>query len=381
MGTIMSVFKDGNSWAYKGKIAIPFEPGKYKSYYKRGFSKKKDAQRAEQLFRDNFSTHQKDITFDELVNLYRANYRTQNVKESTLIGDESYYRLHIQPVLGKYPLSQVTTQAIDLWKSYMIKKPKTERKKNKNEYYSTATINHAKSVISKYLSYAVRLGFISYNPCHNVPSYQNKEELKEKQEIKFWEVNEFKTFIASVDEKRWNDIFTFLFFIGLRESETFALSWRDVDFQKCTLRINKSITYKTKAAPWKITTPKNENSIRIIDLQDTLLDRLKNRLEKEKHKDGFTLDYFIFGDIKPVSRSDLARKMDYFIQLSGVSRITPHGLRHSHASFLIKSKIDDSLIAERLGHTVAELRKTYAHIYDSMRQDMKRILDETCKIE
>ena len=40
----MSVFKDGNSWAYKGKIAIPFEPGKYKSYYKRGFSKKKDAQ-------------------------------------------------------------------------------------------------------------------------------------------------------------------------------------------------------------------------------------------------------------------------------------------------------------------------------------------------
>ena len=90
----------------------------------------------------------------------------------------------------------------------------------------------------------------------------------------------------------------------------------------------------------------------LLILQNTLLDRFKNRLEKEKHKDGFTLDYFIFGDIKPVSRSDLARKMEYFIRLSGVSRITPHGLRHSHASFLIKSKIDDSLIAERLEHTV-----------------------------
>lgn len=41
-------------------------------------------------------------------------------------------------------------------------------------------------------------------------------------------------------------------------------------------------------------------------------------------------------------------------------------------SFLIKNKIDDSLIAEKLGHTVTELRKTYAHIYDSMRQDMKK---------
>jgi len=50
-------------------------------------------------------------------------------------------------------------------------------------------------------------------------------------------------------------------------------------------------------------------------------------------------------------------------------------------SFLIKNKIDDSLIAERLGDTVTELRKTYAHIYDSMRQNMKKILDETCKIE
>lgn len=118
----MSVFKDGNSWAYKGKIAIPFEPGKYKSYYKREFSKKKDAQKAEQKFRDSFSTRQKDITFDELVILYRENYRMQNIKESTLIGDESYYRLHIQPVLGKYPLSQITPQAIDHWKSYMIKK-------------------------------------------------------------------------------------------------------------------------------------------------------------------------------------------------------------------------------------------------------------------
>ena len=159
----------------------------------------------------------------------------------------------------------------------------------------------------------------------------------------------------------------------------FALSWRDVDFQKCTLRINKSITYKTKVAPWKITTPKNENSIKIIDLQDTLLDRLKNRLEKEKHKGGFTLDYFIFGDIKPVSRSDLARKMDYFIQLSGVSRITPHGFRHSHASLLIYNKVDDSVIAERLGHTIEELHETYAHIYNDLRTEMKDKLDEIFK--
>lgn len=90
------------------------------------------------------------------------------------------------------------------------------------------------------------------------------------------------------------------------------------------------------------------------------------------------MDYFVFGDIRPMSRTDLARKLEMYISISGVKRITPHGFRHSHASFLIMNGIDDSLIAERLGHTVAELRKTYAHVYKSMRQNMKSILDEKC---
>ena len=87
------------------------------------------------------------------------------------------------------------------------------------------------------------------------------------------------------------------------------------------------------------------------------------------------MDYFVFGDIRPMSRTDLARKLEMYINISGVKRITPHGFRHSHASFLIMNGIDDSLIAERLGHTVAELRKTYAHIYTEKQEKMTAKLD------
>ena len=38
---------------------------------------------------------------------------------------------------------------------------------------------------------------------------------------------------------------------------------------------------------------------------------------------------------------------------------------------------DDQLIAERLGHSVSELRKTYAHIYSESRREM---LDKLNKI-
>ncbi|WP_407717635.1 tyrosine-type recombinase/integrase [Floccifex porci] len=65
-----------------------------------------------------------------------------------------------------------------------------------------------------------------------------------------------------------------------------------------------------------------------------------------------------------------------YISKSNIERITPHGFRHSAATFLIQNRVDDTLIAERLGHTVNELRKTYAHVYKSMRNDMKNKLNE-----
>lgn len=374
----MAVYRAKNGWCYKGRIPVPFQKGKYKDYYKSGFKKKSDAIKAEQAFRDSYSTNMSDLTLDRIVALYHENYRMQNVKESTLIGDESYYNHHIKPVLGNYRLNDITPQAVERWKSYMINKPKFDKKRNSNEHYSASSVNHAKNVLSKYLSYAVRLGYIPYNPCHNVPGYINKEEIKDQKLDNFWEVDEFKKFIQCVDNDRYSNAFTFLFYTGLRESEMFALQWKDIDFNNHTVSIKKSITSKTVGHSWKITTPKNKQSIRTIDLPNSVKDMLQKRFEHEKNKDGFNMDYFVFGDVRPMSRSDLARKLDMYIRESGVKRITPHGFRHSHASFLIMNGVDDSLIAERLGHTVAELRKTYAHIYKSMRQDMKSLLDEKC---
>ena len=209
----MAVYRAKNGWCYKGRIPVPFQKGKYKDYYKSGFKKKSDAIKAEQAFRDSYSTNMSDLTLDRIVALYHENYRMQNVKESTLIGDESYYNHHIKPVLGNYRLNDITPQAVERWKSYMINKPKFDKKRNSNEHYSASSVNHAKNVLSKYLSYAVRLGYIPYNPCHNVPGYINKEEIKNQKLDNFWEVDEFKKYcqteknIMLDEEKEYVDTF------------------------------------------------------------------------------------------------------------------------------------------------------------------------------
>lgn len=53
----MAVYKVKNGWCYKGRIPVPFQRGKYKDYYKSGFKKKSDAIKAEQAFRDGYSTN------------------------------------------------------------------------------------------------------------------------------------------------------------------------------------------------------------------------------------------------------------------------------------------------------------------------------------
>lgn len=356
------------TWYYYGWY--PGKDGKRKSYKKRGFRTKPEAKRAEALFRLSMTDQgDQSVTLDMIVELYAENAASHEVKESTLVGDEKYYNNHLKERLGDYKVRDITTRVVSSWQESMAKK-----KKKDGTPYSPATINHAKNVLSKYLSYAVRSGYIEHNPVHNVKGLKAPETLEKV--INFWEDDEFKYFIDFVDDPYWYAVFTFLYGTGLREGELFALQWSDINLAKGTCSITKSVTNKTKSGKYKITTPKNRASVRTIDLQGSLCKLLRERYAVESQKDGFTPAYYVFGDVHPLSRSHLARNLDSYIVKSGVPRITPHGFRHSHVSYLVNNGIDDSLIAERLGHSVKELRETYTHIYKAARKSLKDILDQ-----
>ena len=66
---------------------------------------------------------------------------------------------------------------IEVWKMEMIRKKTPDGKS-----YSARTINHAKSTLSRYLSYAEQLDLIKYNPCRKVPDYINQSEIIKRNE-------------------------------------------------------------------------------------------------------------------------------------------------------------------------------------------------------
>jgi integrase len=52
-------------------------------------------------------------------------------------------------------------------------------------------------------------------------------------------------------------------------------------------------------------------------------------------------------------------------EAAGIEGISFHDLRHAAASRLIESGIDDSLVADQLGHKDSTItREVYAHVYD-----------------
>lgn len=374
----MSVNKDKKSgkWYYSGKYKDI--KGNYHDYKKRGFRLEREAKAAEEKFLSKINGPLVRVTMDSLVEMYAEEYEAFNVKESTLIGDECYYNNHIKEIFGSKFVDEIEPSDIEQFKVHMVRKPRLDKEGNIKGVYAERTINHALSVLSKYLSYAVKKGRIKHNPGHTVTKYKNSETVIKKSAKKenFWEEKEYDKFLSSVDDPYWHDVFEFMFGTGVREGELFGLTWDSIDLDDSKIYIEQNITSKTRAKGVKITTTKNANSNRAIDMQQYLHKLLSDRLNGAKKLDGFSGEYFVFGDIRPMARSTLAKRLDDYITKAGVKRITPHGFRHSHATMLILAKVDDTLIAERLGHTVAELRKTYAHIYEKQRANLKNVLDD-----
>ena len=66
---------------------------------------------------------------------------------------------------------------------------------------------------------------------------------------------------------------------GLRESECVALRWKDVDFEKKTISVNKQLLFQDRK--WCFCPLKATNSYRTINISDNFVKFLKELKEEE----------------------------------------------------------------------------------------------------
>lgn len=361
------ITKDGRKWYYMVYYTDIYGIRKRKK--SKLFMTKTEAEDAESEFRIKIkSTDEVDynIKFETVYNEWLAYKKTQ-VKSTTYYGIKKNTKKHILEFFKDFKLHSIKTNTILMWKEELEKNIKTIN-------YQNAMIGY----LIEILEYAVN----NYEFDRKVLSklHKNKNEsvrnVKENIDINYWTFEEFKQFIKVVDDELYKTMFTFLYYTGVRLSEMIALTWNDIDFKNKTLRINKTYADKVEGGIYIITSPKTNNSNRIIDLDDNLIILLKKHYEHEKKVYNFNNDIFVFGNYKHIAPTTFRRHLYYYINLAKIKIITPHGFRHSHVSLLINLGCDSRDVADRVGDTIEVIESTYYHMFPSKKARTVTFLNE-----
>ena len=364
----MALRKENNgTWTFYGQFPKQSN-AKTRYYKKRGFKTRKEAKFAEIKFLEE---HQKTPTSQIKLNDVIREYHIDaplSLKESTLKGYKRIENNIIIPAFGNRCINEITSFEIQRWINNIYSDGVNGKK------YADETIKGILLHLSGLLIYAVKRDWLIKNPCSSVkqPKNPNAKPKEKTSKDNYWEIDEYNKFMEYIEDEQRYDIYEFCFYTGVRIGELCALQWKHIDLILGTITIEQSLSALTS----KITSPKTGNSYRTIKLPHKIVEKLTTRYNYISQLRNFSDEWFIFGDQKYISNGTIRRWFNEDVKKSGVKPITFHGLRHSHASYLLSNPmLSEQLIADRLGHTVKTLRDTYFHIYKKHRKLLDDYID------
>lgn len=204
--------------------------GERKQKCKRGFATKREAAQWEQQFILQKKASM-DMELESFCKLYEEDVRPR-LKKSTWLTKENIIKSKILPYLGKRKVSEITAKdVLDLHNE--LRKLTSRRGKPLSPTY-LKTIHGQLSTI---FNHAIKFYDLCTNPARKAGTIGSEES----KEMLFWIKAEYKQFSEEMMDKPLSYYaFQLLYWCGIRSGELLALTPADFNFQKRTLRINKS---------------------------------------------------------------------------------------------------------------------------------------------
>ena len=358
----MAIYKNEKTGTWYVMARYTDWTGARKQKCKRGFKTKRDAQEWERTFEQQ-TTADLDMTFEAFIELYKKDMLAR-LKENTWLTKENIINTKILPYFGKRKISEISTKDVIAWQNELLAY-RDEKKKPFSQTYLKTVHNQ----LSAIFNHAVRFYDLRSNPAAKVGNMGSEE----RTEMLFWTKEEYLKFSEVMMVKPMSYYaFQMLYWCGIREGELLALTPADFDFEKQTVRINKS--YQRLHREDVITTPKTKKSNRTIKMPQFLCEEMQECISMIygiKKKDR----------IFTITKSYLHHEMDRGAKKAGVKRIRIHDLRHSHISLLIDMGFSAVAIADRVGHESIEITYRYAHLFPSKQNEMADQLNDLGKGE
>lgn len=347
------------------------------------FEREKERVRRETDYRSG------EITLNDWFETWFTNVKSHRIKETSVAPMKNSFKRSFGFYIGTMKLKEI--RPLDIQQAINAME---------QEKVSIRTIRDTLGRLRECMEFAVGNQMINYNPCTivEVPwSYQ-----KAKTEIALTQ-EEQDRLLAEMENHWYKELFYFMCLTGVRVGELGGLKWKDIDFEKQLISIQRSLScsYCDGVKREMLVSPKTINSTRTIPFIGEMEDILKSQKKKQialkrelgdRWRSKGELDGLVFttGMGSPCSRYIVEKEIKKAIQRMReneailamqenrkpreIRDFHPHTLRHTFATRCFEKKMEPKVVQQLMGHSnISVTLNIYTHVLD---QKMNEEIDK-----
>ncbi|HEV2398781.1 MAG TPA: site-specific integrase [Candidatus Sulfotelmatobacter sp.] len=298
------------------------------------------------------------VTVDELLDHWLETAVQPKVRGKTYSDYAAILRRYIRPAIGARMLASLSPLEIQAAYQIMV-----------NRKLSARTIRYAHAVLRAAIRQAIRWQLLITDPTQGVqlPNPQCRE-------MSVLTTDQARSFLRAAAHSPQRCLFAVALTTGMRPSEYLALCWRDIDWDRGTVSVVRSI--HRHEGQWIFTDTKRVRSRRLVRLQTWVLDLLR-RMKDETGRAGEACDTAVANLIfttahgEPINEEYLVKKhFKPLLREAGLPNIRLYDLRHTSATLALTVGVAPKVVSEQLGHASAAFTlDTYSHVLPHMQEE------------
>ena len=300
------------------------------------------------------------VIVDEFLDHWLKTAVRPKVRAKTYSDYAAMLRRYIRPAIGAKILASLSPLEIQAAYQIMI-----DRK------LSARTVRSAHAVLRAAIRQAIRWRLLLADPTQGVqlPSQHCRE-------ISVLTTEQARSFLRTASHSPQACLFAVALTTGMRPSEYLALCWRDIDWDRGTVSVVR--TLHKNEGQWTFADTKRVRSRRVVRLQTWVLQlllKLKGKTEEvgveSLHDSVFSNLIFATRRGEPTNEEYLVKKhFKPILREAGLPNIRLYDLRHTSATLALTVGVAPKVASEQLGHASAAFTlDTYSHVLPHMQEE------------
>lgn len=206
---------------------------------------------------------------------------------------------------------------------------------------------------------------LAEDPCAGVDLPRVK-----RKEMAALSVEECRRFLEVAEKSDWFPLLALAMTTGMRPSEYLALKWSDIDWQRGTASVCRTI--QVSRSSWTFDDTKRKRSQRIVKLQNFVMKALRGlRESREGEREGNCFSphelVFISAAGLPLKQRAVKREFRRLLVIAGIRSVRLYDLRHTAATLGIAAGVSVKTISDQLGYaSISFALERFSHILPSI---------------